>query len=135
MLLPMLLRRRIRTRRTLLLLIVLTLRVDALTLLLVPKLSRALAVLLIALLRDAGLIITQRCGRRCEGRLARLRRGREGARAARWRVAAEDDARIYRTLANRRGAIGGRRLMRGRHTDPDAAHARRRPMAIRHARW
>jgi hypothetical protein len=117
-----------------LLLVVLALRLDALPLLLVAQLRRALTILLVSLLlRAARLIIARRGRRRDEIRLPGLGR-REHARAARGGVASEDDARVHRPLADGGRTIGWRRLMRRRNAvDPDAAHPRRRTMALGYA--
>src|SRR5690349_8787648 len=48
-------------------------------------------------------------------------------------IVAEDDATVGRPIADRRRTVRGRRLLLGRHlVEPDPAHARRRPIRLRH---
>ena len=96
-----------------------------------PALRAAAACLL--LLRGAVLLLARR--QRVGGgevRLPRTAPARHVATVSR-RFASEHDARVQRPLANGRRTIGWRRLMRRRHAvDPDAAHSRRRSMALGH---
>lgn len=119
----------------LLLLLTLSLRLRTLTFLSISLLGLALLGLtllgLTLLLREAILLITRRRVRRREVRLSLLRR-RVVAIIARC-ITTENDARVQRALPNSGRAIRWRRLMRWRHAfDPDAAHSRRRPMAVRY---
>lgn len=114
----------------LLLLLTLSLRLRTLTFLSISLLGLTLLGLTL-LLREAILLITRRRVRRREVRLSLLRR-RVVAIIARC-ITTENDARVQRALPNSGRAIRWRRLMRWRHAfDPDAAHSRRRPMAVRY---
>jgi hypothetical protein len=117
--------RRVTGGALLLLLTLPRLRFGALTLL-------RFALLLLLLLCGAILLFRRR--RHVRGREVRLPRLRWSEVAlVPWGVGSEYDACVERSLADCRRAVRWRRLMRGRHAvDPDAAHSRRRPMALGH---
>ena len=112
-----------------LLLLFTSLRLRTLTLLGISLLRLALLCFAL-LLCGTLLLLTRRRIRRREIRLPLLRR--RGVSIVARGIVAEHDARVQGTLPDRGGTIRWRGLMCGRHAiDPDAAHSRRRTMALR----